>query len=264
MLTRSLSRLALALAAATLLGPNPLTAQNRPAPHGAPNGTGPARPSAEAGEPKPYDKVVTAEAKSQSGLLKVHQVKDKLYFEIPKGRLGEELLLVVSADRVPTNIDHAGRVVGNEVVRWVLKDHRVLLEAVAHSVVADPGLPVARAVAAATSSTILMSFPVETFASDGSPVIDAGKLFTTEVPELSARQLLGAQSFDPSRAFVDKVRAFPINVNVEAVQTYSVPFSPTGATASRLPTPMGTPTLHPGTSGTVSMFFSFVQLPGKP
>jgi len=264
MIRPCLSSLALALAAVAAIPQAPLAAQNRPSPQGVPPQAAAARPPADSPEPKPYDKVITGEAKTQPGLLKLHQLKGKLYFEIPKARLGEELLLVVSADRTPANIDHTGRVVNSEVVRWVLKEHRVLLESVSHSVVADPSKPIAQAVAAASSDTILMSFPVEAFAADGSPVIEAGRLFTTEVPELSARQLLGAQMFDPARAYVDKVRAFPINVNVEAVQTYSVPFAPTSALTPSLPTPMGTPTLRPGTSGTVTMFYSFVQLPAKP
>jgi hypothetical protein len=221
-------------------------------------------PPQEPSEPKPYEKVITPEARSQDGLLKVHQVKSKVYFEIPKARLGQELLLVVSANRTPANIDHAGRVVEDSVVRWTLKDHRVLLQMVSHSVVADPSKPVALAVAANNTDTILMSFAVEAFAKDGSPVIEAGRLFTTEVPEFSARLLLGAQLFDASRSYVDKVKAFPANLNVEAVQTYSVPFSPAGALGAPAPTPFGTATLRPGTSGTVTMFYSFVQLPEKP
>lgn len=255
---RRLTSLALALSASLLPAQRP-TIQAPPA-----NGTPAARPAPapEAGEPKPYDKVVTAEAKSQDGFVKVHQVKGKVYFEIPKARLNQELLLVVSANRTPANIDHAGRVVDSDVVRWVLKDNRVLLQQVSHTVVADPSKPVAKAVEASNSDTILMSFPVEAFAKDGAPVIEASRLFTTEVPEYSARQLLGAQMFDASRSYVDKVKVFPANLNVEAVQTYSAPFAPAGAPMA--PTPFGTPSLRPGTSGTVTMFYSFVQLPEKP
>lgn len=258
MTPRRLTSLALALSASLLPAQRP-TIQAPPA-----NGTPAARPAPaqEPGEPKPYDKVITAEAKSQDGFVKVHQVKGKVYFEIPKARLDQELLLVVSANRTPTNIDHAGRVVDSDVVRWVLKDNRVLLQQVSHSVVADPTKPVAKAVAASTADTILMSFPVEAFAKDGAPIIEASRLFTTEVPEYSARQLLGAQMFDASRSYVDKVKVFPANLNVEAVQTYSAPFAPAGAPMA--PTPFGTPSLRPGTSGTVTMFYSFVQLPEKP
>lgn len=259
--SRCLTGLALALAASLL-------AAQRPAIQGTPaNGTSPApRPATppDPTDPKPYDKVITGEAKSQDGLIKVHQVKGRLYFEIPKARLGRELLLVVSANRTPAHIDHAGRVVDSDTVRWVLKDHRVLLQQVSHAVVADPAKPVAKAVEASTSDTILMGFPVEAFAKDGSPVIEVTRLFTTEIPEYSARQVLGAQMFDPSRSFVDKVKAFPANLNVEALQTYSVPFGPAGVPALPAPSPFGTPTLRPGTSGTVTMYYSFVELPEKP
>lgn len=256
-----LSSLALALAASVLVaqqrGPAP---QNGGAQGAAAQAASP-RAATEAAEPKPYDKVITGEAKSQDGLLKIHQLKGKVYFEIPKARLDQELLLVVTANRTPTNINHAGQVVNHEVVRWVLKENRVLLQEVAHTVVSDPSKPIARAVAASTTDTILMSFPVEAFAKDGSPVIEAGRLFTTEVPEFSARQLLGAQSFDAARAYVEKARAFPANVNVEAVQTYSAPFASPGLPA---PAPGGTTALRPGTSGTVTMYYSFVELPEKP
>jgi len=261
MIPRPLTSLALALCASVLLAQRPTPAAP-PAPGAAAPARNGAPPAPEVGEPKPYEKVVTAEAKSQDGLLKVHQVKGKLYFEIPKARLDQELLLVVTANRVPANINHAGQVVDSDVIRWVLKENRVYLHQVSHAMVADPSRPVAKAVAANNTDTILMSFPVESFAKDGSPVIEVSRLFTTEVPEYSARQVLGAQSFDASRSFVDKVKAFPENLNVESVQTYSAPPSMPGAPSA--PTPFGTPTLRPGTSGTVTMFYSFVQLPEKP
>ena len=261
-----LTSLTLALAASLLSAQR--TPQQPTPPAGAPGqatraGGGAPAAAPDAAEPKPYDKVVTAEAKTQDGFIKVHQVKGKTYFEVPKVRLGQELLLVVSANQTPTNIDHAGRVVDSTVVRWVVKENRVLLQQVSHSVVADPTLPVALAVAASTRDTILMSFPVEAFAKDGAPVIDVGRLFTTEIPEFSARQLLGAQSFDASRSYLDKVKAFPANLNVEAVQTYSTPFSPGGASGVQGPAGASAG-LQPGTSGSVTMFYSFVQLPEKP
>lgn len=258
---RPLTSLAMALCASLLPA-------QRPGAQTVPAAPAPARPGGapapEANEPKPYDKVITAEAKSQEGFIKVHQLKGKVYFEIPKARLDREQLLVVTANRVPANINHAGQVVDSDLVRWVLKENRVLLQQVSHAIVADPAKPVAKAVAANNTETILMSFPVEAFAKDGSPVIEATRLFTSEVPEYSARQVLGAQMFDPSRSYVDKVKVFPENLNVEAVQTYSAPFSPAGAGGAPSPSPFGTPALRPGTSGTVTMFYSFLQLPEKP
>ena len=53
-------------------------------------------------EPKPYDKVITADAKTQNGLLRVHTLKNKLYFEIPKPLLEQPLLMVANATAVPS------------------------------------------------------------------------------------------------------------------------------------------------------------------
>ena len=39
---------------------------------------------------KPYNKVITKEAKSERGLFAVHRVDDKFYFEIPTNEFGKE------------------------------------------------------------------------------------------------------------------------------------------------------------------------------
>jgi hypothetical protein len=38
-------------------------------------------------QPQAYDKVITKDAKSKSGLFTVHEIKDKYYYEIPKTEL---------------------------------------------------------------------------------------------------------------------------------------------------------------------------------
>src|SRR3954470_20365978 len=48
---------------------------------------GPARP-------RPYNRVITAEARSRRGLFAVHRVNDRLYFEIPPRELGRDQLIV--------------------------------------------------------------------------------------------------------------------------------------------------------------------------
>src|SRR5438067_3833025 len=42
-------------------------------------------------DPQPYDRVITKEAKTTKGLFTVHQVKERYYYEIPKGELNREL-----------------------------------------------------------------------------------------------------------------------------------------------------------------------------
>src|SRR5262249_46913562 len=48
---------------------------------------------------KPYNKVITKEAKSEKGLFMVHRVDDKFYFEIPTNEFGKEFLWVTQIER---------------------------------------------------------------------------------------------------------------------------------------------------------------------
>lgn len=256
MSSRLLSHTALMLVSLSLLGQTPAPT---PAP-GGPNGQVIGqRPGAPADvEPKPYDKVITSEFKTQTGLFKVHQHKGKLYFEIPKADLGKELLLVATAVKTPVGVDHTGKEINDEVVRWVMHENKVYLTQVSHAVVSDPAKPIAAAVNNSNQDAILMSFPVEAFAKDGSPVIEVSKLFTSEVGDFSARTLLNAMTLDSGRSFVDQVKAFPGNVQVDSVHTYTMSALPRGMS----PTP-GMPSLPPK-SGSVKVAYSFVALPGKP
>jgi hypothetical protein len=45
---------------------------------------------------KPYDKVVTAKAVTQRGLVITHRIGEKLYFELPRSIMGSDLLLMNS------------------------------------------------------------------------------------------------------------------------------------------------------------------------
>ena len=45
-------------------------------------------------EIKPYDRVITKDAASDEGVFTVHRLKEKVYYEIPKERLGREFLWV--------------------------------------------------------------------------------------------------------------------------------------------------------------------------
>ena len=53
---------------------------------------GPAAAQPPSAEPKPYEKVITKDAKTKPGVFTVHQVKDKWYYEIPKSELNKEFL----------------------------------------------------------------------------------------------------------------------------------------------------------------------------
>jgi hypothetical protein len=225
------------------------------------------RPALRAAEPeiRPYEKVITKDAVTQRGIFTVHRIKSRLYYEIPSSELGKEFLWVTKVARTP-GLGYGGMSVGNRVVRWERKDNRVLLRNVSYEVVAEDSHPIARAVRAVSNETIIMAFPVEALAPDGSPVIDVTRLFTTEVAEFTPRAMLRARGFDASRSFLERVKAFPLNIEVQASHTYTSPVEAPAAGAAPSPptppSPMST-AMRPG-SATLLMHFSMVKLPESP
>jgi len=246
---------ALALALASL----PFQAQPPAVPPPAINGAA-AKPTPPAeSEPKPYDKVITNDAKTQAGLFKVHQVKGKIYFEIPKDLLGRQMLMVATATQVPAFMDHAGRLLNEDVVRFILNNNKVYFQTVAHALVSDPSHPIASAVEASQRDTVLMAFPVEALAKDGSPVIEVTRLFTSEVGDFSARSLVNGSILDAGRSFVDHTKAFAGSVRVDAVHTYSL----APMTIPGFPMTPGLPQ-PPARSGSVTVAYDLVHLPERP
>lgn len=226
----------------------------------------PGRPE-QSTEPKPYERVITKDAKSDAGVFTVHNVKDKVYYEIPKSELNKEFLWVSQIAKTTLGVGYGGQAAGNRVVKWERHGNRILLRNVSYDVVADPSLPVSRAVQAANNDTIIMAFNVEAFGKDESAVIDVTRLFTTEVTEFSARTRLRARGFDASRSFIEKTKSFPTNIEVEVSQTYTSPPDVNPAAGGGGPQPAPNPFaqgMRAGTNATVVMHYSMVKLPEHP
>jgi hypothetical protein len=180
--------------------------------------------------------------------------------------LTKEFLWVSQIAKTTLGAGYGGQAAGNRVVKWERRGNRVLLRNVSYDVVADPKLPVSRAVQAANNDTIIMAFNIEALGKDDSVVIDVSRLFTTEVTEFSARTRLRARGFDATRSFIEKTKSFPTNIEVEVSQTYTSPPEAAPA-AGGGPQPMPNPFaqgMRAGSNATVVMHYSMVKLPEKP
>jgi hypothetical protein len=182
---------------------------------------------------RPYEDVITDEAISDEGLFDVHRIGDDLYFEIPRDVLGRDMLLVVDQRGTIRGQGYAGQEVSNRIVRWERLGDRILFRLVSYDMRANPEASVYRAVELSNLAPIVMSFRIEAWnPADSAAVIDVTRLYTTDVQELNIRQAgLRVRSFDASRSFVERARAFPRNVEVSALQTFavdSVPSAPGG------------------------------------
>ena len=211
---------------------------------------------------QPYDDVITDEAISDEGVFRVHQIDDSYYYEIPASEFGREFLWVARIARNIVGQGYGGQKIDTRVVRWERRAESVFLRNVSYEVVADPSLPIAQAVQAANNDTILMAFDIAALGENESVVIDITELFSTEVPELSARSRLQARGFDRDRSFVDRILSFPENIEVRAIHTYTRPPDNNapgqgrgGGNARR--------GMAPG-SATLELAYSMVKLPEEP
>ena len=209
---------------------------------------------------QPYDEVITDEAETDEGVFTVHQLDDKVFYEIPEAELGKEFLWVSQIARTTQGVGYGGQSLGNRVVTWERQGDRVLLKSVSYAIVADDEEPIARAVQAANNDTIIKAFDIEALSESGAPVIEVTSLFNTEVPEFSARSRLQARGFARDRSFVEEVVSFPENIEVTPTHTYTVPPPSGSQTGPRTQNRRG---MRPG-SATVVLHYSMVKLPEEP
>ena len=251
--------LSIALCAAGAVAQDPPAPTETPAGPAGPGGRPGATPS---GEPQPYDKVITKDAKTREGIFKVHKVKDKYYYEIPKAELDKEYVWVTQIARTTLGVGYGGQALGRRVVTWERNDNRINLRSRSYEIVADPRNPIYEAVKNANNDTILMAFPVAAWGPNDAAVIDVTRLFTTDIFELSARQRLGATTMDATRSYIDRILSFPTNIETETTHTYTRVAPPTGAGGG----PGGQAQasgMRPG-SATVVLHHSMVKLPENP
>ena len=243
-----------------------LSAQQPTPPAGRPGGPPGAsdstvRPAQPTG-PRPYNRVITAEAKTSRGFIALHRVGDKLYVQLPAASLDKDLSAVGRFTRAASFDPQApggggfGEYAGDQFVgrtlRFERNGNRVLLRSPSFAITADSTLSVYRAVQGSNYGAIVAAFSVEAFGPDSAAVIDATRLFTTSIPELAAIR----GTIDATRSFVERVAAFPENVEVEATQTGTPTAAPGGggAAAPSAPRPAQSVLAH----------WSVVKLPENP
>jgi hypothetical protein len=238
--------------------PAPAAEPAKPAPGGGRGGGAAATPPCTAAAPRAYDVVIRPDTKTQEGVFKVHHISTCYYYEIPTSELGKDFLLEGQIARNTIGAGYGGRVVDALVVRWERRENRVFLRNINFDITADPKSEIARAVQNANTPAILMAFNIEAFGKDEAPLIEVSRLFTTDVPEMSGRNTVRGRGMDNQRTFIDKITAFPTNIEAEATQTYTNPVDGGGGGRGAAQQVM-----QPG-SGTVTMHFSMVKLPEQP
>ena len=98
-------------------------------------------PEKKKGDFKDYSDIIKGDVKSDIGLFTIHQIDDKLYYEIPFDILEKDLLLVSRIVKLPDNFGggyiNAGSKVNEQVVRWYKRDKNIDLKVISFQNVSD-------------------------------------------------------------------------------------------------------------------------------
>ena len=234
----------------------PQTAGAQP-PAGAPQGPG--GPAADP-VPRPYNRVVTPVAHTRAGLFKTHRIGSRLLFELPPAVMNRDILVVPRVAKAPAGGPYGGQQVGQTmVIRWERRDNRVLLRHIRYDIVADSTNEMARAVAASTFASVIASFNVDAYGPDSAAVIDVTRLFTAPPSELGPGATLRGIP-DANRSLIERVAAYPENVEVEALLTATPPTTPNAP----VPSPFFPQGGQFAPSNSLVMHWSIVKLPDRP
>jgi len=190
---------------------------------------------------KPYDKVITKDAKSDKGLFTVHKVDENYFYEIPDSLFNREMLMVTRIAQTASGIGFGGGKQNEQVLRWEKKDKSVLLRVVSHDVYAADSLPIHEAVVNSNFEPILYSFEIEALHKDSlsnSTVIKVTDLFKKDVQALgfpeSSRKEYKITRLDESRSYVDTIRSYPENIEVRHVKTYNSSEPPSNSSTASI------------------------------
>src|SRR5690606_570288 len=111
-------------------------------------------------EAKPYDKIISKEAVSSKGLVDVHLVEDKYYFEIPDSLLQREMLVVSRFIKTPAGATtYGGEEIGEKTI-WFEKgpSNKIFLRIQTLVSVASEEDAISRAVTSSNTTPILEAF----------------------------------------------------------------------------------------------------------
>lgn len=185
-------------------------------------------PKPKKGEIKPYEKVITKEAKTDEGLFQVHQVDDKHFYEIPDSLFNREMLMVSRISKTATGIGFGGGKINTQVLRWEKKPKKVLLRVVSYGNVAADSLPVHEAVVNSNFEPVLFAFDIKAFNKKDSlnpaTVIEVDPMFTKDVNAIGMpefyRKRYKVSRLDSDRSFIESVKSYPLNIEARHVKTY--------------------------------------------
>ena len=181
--------------------------------------------------PRPYKEIITDKAITKKGMFTVHKVEDKYYFEIADAMLGREILAVTRYIKVPA-VGGGRGVYGGEIANQQSlvfekgPSNNIFLRVITLVNTADPKDEIYKAVTNSNLNAITAAFPIAAFSKDSTGVvIEVTDFFKGDNQVVSinsgVKRTLSLAQLAADRSFIQKISAYPINIEVKTVKTFS-------------------------------------------
>ena len=190
----------------------------------------------------PYEKLIKEGGSVREGLFTVRHIKDDWYLEVPDSLLGRMLLAVTRFTSTPQGFKMFS---GEEVNRSAIYleqygEKTIFLREYVQSQYAKPDDRIAISLKQSTADPIVAKFEVIGRNPDtGGQLINVSKFLLTDNKvsgfTSSDRTILSIGSIQTDRTFIDTIKTYPINLEIQALRTYAmnnsakVPASNTGS-----------------------------------
>lgn len=186
--------------------------------------------------PKPYREIIPATALTGKSFFKVHKVEEKYFFEIPDTLLERDILVVGRISKSPADFrlpggaySFPGDQIGECVIRFrKVPGNRIFLTKVTFKErSADSSANgLYRSVANSNMQPVQAAFPVKALNDSAkSSVIEVTDYINGDNSVLffdpAVRNFIQLALQAPDRSYIESVKAFPMNIEVKAVKTYS-------------------------------------------
>lgn len=186
-----------------------------------------------------YDKLFADKSHvCAKGMITLHQVKGKLYFELPLSLLGRDLLLGSTITQIS---DNANGIVGSKPseplhLSFTMEQKQVQMRNVSSGYsIDDPNSPLAAAVAKSTLGPVVLNKKIEAWTADSTAVVfEMTDYFVSDnkrlspFDEFSLYTLSGYQrnaSFERDKSYLVGIKAFEDNVSIQSCLSYKYSLS---------------------------------------
>ncbi|AZZ58182.1 zinc-dependent metalloprotease [Riemerella anatipestifer] len=172
---------------------------------------------------EPYEKLLKG-AETKQGLLKIHRVKDKIYFEIPNEVLRKDLLIVNKISSVPAPINNAGINKGmnyeNKIIRFYkdTTNKKVWVKTFDPQITVNSKDNISASVKDNYGESIVEGFEIKTLGKDSTAVIQVNNVFDGNAKSFNNLfdNIGMGGSVRTKDSYIDEVKAFPNNVVVKS------------------------------------------------